>query len=105
MLIAAGYEIPTVEPGWKDASGKESSEDLAVALALLEFVADQGLDPNAATPQEVCDALVKASGGAPTNGKPVPSNGNGDGLSTGAKVAIGVGGLALVGGIAYLALK
>ena len=102
MLIAAGYEIPEPQPGWKDASGQESGEDLAIGFTLLQFVAEQGLDPNSATPQEVCDALVKASGGAPSNGAP---NGNGEGLSTEAKVAIGAGAVVLVGGIAYFALK
>ena len=129
MLIAAGYKIPEPQPGWKDASGQESGEDLAIGFTLLQFVAEQGLDPNSSTPQEVCDALVKASGGVPANGTP---NGNGEGLSTEAKVAIGAGAVlcnpdwvdakalgarevvevaigagavVLVGGIAYFALK
>lgn len=103
MLIKAGYEIPEPEPGWKDASGQPSGDKLAIGFTLLQFVADQGMDPNTATPQEVCDALVKASGGP--NGEIAPTNGSGEGLSTEAKVAIGVGAVVVVGAVAYFALK
>lgn len=107
LLICAGYEIPEPEPGWKGPSGEESGEQLAVGFTLLEFAADHNLDPKTATPEQVCDALVQACEDETLRGGTPPDNGVSwwDQQPTGVKVAIGVGGVALVGGIAYLALK
>jgi hypothetical protein len=98
MIEAAlGRPVPD-----ESASDEEKGEFL---VAVLSWMDAQGLDAES-TPQEMCDALIRSSNGHKIpNGDLVQDNGNGEGLSTGAKVAIGVGAVAVVGGIAYFALK
>ena len=102
MLIAAGYPMPDVGTGWTDESGKDSSENVAISFALLEFAAANGFTAEEIKSEDpvvqarLCDALEKASGGTPANG---------NGMSTGTKIAIVAGGVTAVGVIAYLVFK
>lgn len=108
MLVAAGYAPPP-------PTGDEFADSIAMLEKIAEFAQANDItveELKSESPEvqkKLCDALVKASGGAPTNGELVPVNGNGDGWwsqqSTGVKVAIGVGGVAAVGAVAYFALK
>ena len=102
MLTAAGYPPPP-------PTGDEQADNMGLTLMLLEFAVVEKV----ATPEElksespevakrICDALI-----AKTGGKVVPKNGNGwwSRQPTGTKIAIGVGGVAVVGLAAYLVLK
>jgi hypothetical protein len=92
MLTAAGYSPP--------ATGDENADKMGLALTLIEFAMDNGFtdteikseSPDVA--RRVCDKLMAAAG----------ESGDGE-LSTEAKVAIGVGVLVAIGGIAYLTLR
>ena len=107
MLAAAGYPPPP-------PSGDAQADANGLMIAMLEFAVDHDFtedeikSQSPEVEQRFCAALIAASSQTPPNGQAV-ANGNGrswwDEQSTGVKVAIGVGGVALVGGVAYLALR
>ena len=96
FLAAAGSPGPA-------KTGNEESDKLFLALSLVEFVSSKGVDPNTASPQEVCDLLVKESG-SKTDTPPGSSKPAAIGVSW-KPVAVLGGGLAVAAGVCLLVTR
>lgn len=108
-MMSAAFKVPI--PKESEQPSEEQQKKILASMIAWTVANDISSDT---TPETFCDALVCTSSGgewdttAKTCTGVVPSNGNGEGIAewwekqpTGTKVAIGAGGVAVVGLLGY----